>query len=330
MKQILSTIARKWFSACKLFFKIMVPISVIIKILQELDQIRYIGEALSFLMYPLNLPGEMGLVWASAMLSNIYGGVLTYASLPLESPLNVAQMTTLASLVLFAHTFLIEIPICVKAGCRFLPIFLIRFAGAYIFAFIVAQSCFAGSWCQTPTDAFTLPVAPDEGLWTWIAGELKKYAVISLVVLALVVLLEIMDRLGITRMLERIMSPLVKLIGITRMLERIMSPLVKLIGISPKVMPITLIGMTLGLAYGGGLIVAQSREKPLEGRDIFLSLAFLSLFHSIIEDHLLMIALGAHWFWIFILRLVFTLGLMILIKHLSNKIPSKYLFREPK
>ena len=312
MKQILSTIARKWFSACKLFFKIMVPVSVIIKILQELDLIRYIGEALSFLMYPLNLPGEMGLVWASAMLSNIYGGVLTFVSLPLESPLNVAQMTTLASLVLFAHTFLIEIPICVKAGCRFLPIFLIRFAGAYIFAFIVAQSCLAGSWCQTPTDAFTLPVAQDEGLWTWIAGELKKYAVISLVVLALVVLLEIMDRLGITRMLERIMSPLVKLIGI-----------------SPKVMPITLIGMTLGLAYGGGLIVAQSREKPLDGRDIFLSLAFLSLFHSIIEDHLLMIALGAHWFWIFILRLVFTLGLMILIKHLSNRIPSKYLFKEP-
>ena len=312
IKQILSTIARKWFSACKLFFKIMVPVSVIIKILQELDLIRYIGEALSFLMYPLNLPGEMGLVWASAMLSNIYGGVLTFVSLPLASPLNVAQMTTLASLVLFAHTFLIEIPICVKAGCRFLPIFLIRFAGAYIFAFIVAQSCFAGSWCQTPTDAFTLPVAPDEGLWTWIAGELKKYAVISLVVLALVVLLEIMDRLGITRMLERIMSPLVKLIGI-----------------SPKVMPITLIGMTLGLAYGGGLIVAQSREKPLEGRDIFLSLAFLSLFHSIIEDHLLMIAMGAHWFWIFILRLVFTLGLMILIKHLSYRIPSKYLFKEP-
>ncbi len=312
MKQILSTIARKWFSACKLFFKIMVPVSVIIKILQELDLIRYIGEALSFLMYPLNLPGEMGLVWASAMLSNIYGGVLTFVSLPLDPPLNVAQITTLASLVLFAHTFLIEIPICVKAGCRFLPIFLIRFAGAYIFAFIVAQSCFAGSWCQTPTDAFTLPVAPDEGLWTWIAGELKKYAVISLVVLALVVLLEIMDRLGITRMLERIMSPLVKLIGI-----------------SPKVMPITLIGMTLGLAYGGGLIVAQSREKPLEGRDIFLSLAFLSLFHSIIEDHLLMIALGAHWFWIFILRLVFTLGLMILIKHLSYRIPSKYLFKEP-
>lgn len=310
MKQILSTIARKWFSACKLFFKIMVPVSVIIKILQELDLIRYIGEALSFLMYPLNLPGEMGLVWASAMLSNIYGGVLTYASLPLDPPLNVAQMTTLASLVLFAHTFLIEIPICVKAGCRFLPIFLIRFAGAYIFAFIVAQLCLAGSWCQTPTDAFTLPVAPNEGLWTWIAGELKKYAVISLVVLALVVLLEIMDRLGITRMLERIMSPLVKLIGI-----------------SPKVMPITLIGMTLGLAYGGGLIVAQSREKPLEGRDIFLSLAFLSLFHSIIEDHLLMIAMGAHWFWIFILRLVFTLGLMMLIKHLSNKIPSKYLFK---
>lgn len=311
MKQILSTIARKWFSACKLFFKIMVPVSVIIKILQELDLIRYIGEALSFLMYPLNLPGEMGLVWASAMLSNIYGGVLTFVSLPLDPPLNVAQMTTLASLVLFAHTFLIEIPICVKAGCRFLPIFLIRFAGAYIFAFIVAQSCLAGSWCQTPTDAFTLPVAPNEGLWTWIAGELKKYAVISLVVLALVVLLEIMDRLGITRMLERIMSPLVKLIGI-----------------SPKVMPITLIGMTLGLAYGGGLIVAQSREKPLEGRDIFLSLAFLSLFHSIIEDHLLMIAMGAHWFWIFILRLVFTLGLMILIKHLSNKIPSKYLFKK--
>ena len=102
-------IVSKWWSACSVFFKIMIPVSIVIKLLEESGALSRIGVVLSPLMAPLNLPGEMGIVWATTMLSNIYGGLLSLSSMFPEDGLTVAQMTTLTSLMLFAHTFLIEI-----------------------------------------------------------------------------------------------------------------------------------------------------------------------------------------------------------------------------
>lgn len=300
ISQTLNKIIKKWFSACSVFFKIMIPVSLIIKLLEETGLMQYVGYALSPLMQPLGLPGEMGLVWGVTMLSNIYGGLLTLSSLQPDGGMTVAQITTLSSLMLFAHTFLIEIPICVKAGCKFIPIFLIRFLSAYVFAFLTAQICMRFSLCDSPVSAIHF-TETDSSWLGWAVGELEKYVSIALIVLSLVVLLELLERIGFLRLLEKILSPVVGFIGI-----------------SPKVIPITIIGMTLGLAYGGGLIVAESKENPIEKRDIFLSLAFLSLFHSIIEDHLLMIGIGANAFFVFVLRFVFSIVAMLLIKYLYD------------
>lgn len=298
----LNRILKKWLSACSVFFKIMIPVSLLVKILEETGLMHYVGYLLSPLMQPLGLPGEMGLVWGVTMLSNIYGGLLTLSSLQLDAAMTVAQVTTLTSLMLFAHTFLIEIPICVKAGCKFLPIFLIRFVSGYLFALITAQICMRFSLCTSTVSMMEFTQTSSSWL-EWGIGEVKKYITIALVVLSLVVLLEILERIGFLRFLEKVLSPVVGFIGI-----------------SPKVVPITIIGMTLGLAYGGGLIVAESKEKPIAKRDIFLSLAFLSLFHSIIEDHLLMIGIGANAFFVFVLRFVFSILAMFVIKYLYDNI----------
>ncbi len=303
LPETLKKILRKWFSACNVFLKIMIPVSVIIKLLEEFNIMPYIGEILAPLMQPLGLAGEMGLVWATTMLSNIYGGLLALSSLGVSGDMTVAQITTLASLMLFAHTFLIEIPICVKAGCRFLPIFLIRFLSAYVFALLTAQCCAAFGLLDDKVSVIHFTHSAET--WgEWAIGELKKYLTIVSVVLLLVVILEVLDKIGFLKLLEKILSPIVGFIGI-----------------SPQVIPITIIGMTLGLAYGGGLIVAESKEKDISKRDIFLSLAFLSLFHSIIEDHLLMIGLGANVFFVFVLRGVFSIAAMLLIKYLYDHLP---------
>ncbi len=294
-------ILRKWFAACKVFLKIMIPVSIVIRLLEEFNLMQYVGAVLAPLMQPLGLEGEIGLVWATTMLSNMYGGLLALSSLGIEGGMTVAQITTLASLMLFAHTFLIEIPICVKAGCRFVPIFLIRFLGAYVFAFLTAQTC---SLFGLGTEKITvIEFAQSADTWTaWAMGEAKKYVTIVLVVLLLVVVLEVLEKIGFLKLLERVLAPLVGFIGI-----------------SPQVIPITIIGMTLGLAYGGGLIVAESKENAISKRDIFLSLAFLSLFHSIIEDHLLMIGLGANAFFVFVLRGGFSVVAMLGIKYLYDR-----------
>ena len=53
-------------------FKIMVPVVIAVKILQELNLIGYLAAPLAPIMKLVGLPGEMGLVWATAPVNNIY------------------------------------------------------------------------------------------------------------------------------------------------------------------------------------------------------------------------------------------------------------------
>ena len=307
MKQYIYKILKKWWSACSIFFKIMIPISILIKILQETNAITFIGRLFEPLMYPLGLPGEMSLVWVTAMISNIYGGILALSSIYHSNPLTVAQLTILTTLMLFAHTFLIEIPICKNAGTKILPIFIIRFVGGYICAVFLNLIYSLFDLYQTPVE---MPITTSEALTLtqWALTEVQKYITIASIVLILIISLDILERIKVISLINKLLYPIIKLLGI-----------------SPKVMPLTLIGMTLGLAYGGGLIIAESKEKDISKKDIFLSLALLSLFHSIIEDSLLMIGLGASWTGVLLIRFIFTIIFMLIIVKLVKIIPQKYL-----
>ncbi len=307
MKQYINKIFRKWWAACSIFFKIMIPISILIKVLQEINAITFIGRLFEPLMYPLGLPGEMSLVWVTAMVSNIYGGILALSSIYASNPLTVAQLTVLVTLMLFAHTFLIELPICKKAGTKIFPILLIRFVGGYVCAMLLNLIYSLFDLYQTPV---TIPIRTSEtlSLTQWALTEVQKYVTIASIVLILIVSLDILERIKVISLINKLLYPVIKLLGI-----------------SPKVMPLTLIGMTLGLAYGGGLIIAESKEKDISKKDIFLSLALLSLFHSIIEDSLLMIGLGASWTGVLLIRFIYTIILMLIIVKLVKIIPQKYL-----
>ncbi len=64
----------------------------------------------------------------------------------------------------------------------------------------------------------------------------------------------------------------------------------------------TLIGVLFGLAYGGGVIVRDTRRHDLGRRQVFLMSVFLSMVHAIVEDSLIFIALGASVLWVVVYR----------------------------
>ena len=66
----------------------------------------------------------------------------------------------------------------------------------------------------------------------------------------------------------------------------------------------TLVGFLFGLAYGGGIIVRDTRRHGLGRRQVFLMSVFLSMVHAIVEDSLIFIALGASIFWVVVYRIV--------------------------
>ena len=88
----LQRVGRKAISTTWILFRIMIPISIIVKILQILGCIEIVGMVLSPVMNLVGLPGETGLVWATAMITNIYGGILVFITLASEQMFSVRYL----------------------------------------------------------------------------------------------------------------------------------------------------------------------------------------------------------------------------------------------
>ncbi|MCB1939494.1 MAG: hypothetical protein KDE64_09880, partial [Rhodocyclaceae bacterium] len=76
---------------------------------------------------------------------------------------------------------------------------------------------------------------------------------------------------------------------------------------------ITIVGVMLGITLGAGLLLKDVRAGRLTRRDVFLTMGFLGLFHSAIEDTLLIALMGADLSGILWARLVFALVVIALL-----------------
>lgn len=81
---------------------------------------------------------------------------------------------------------------------------------------------------------------------------------------------------------------------LTRLWTRLMGPL----GFTRETAAPTLVGFLFGLAYGSGVILREVRRGTIGRRQVFLMSLFLSMVHSIVEDSLIMFAVGASLVWI--------------------------------
>ena len=131
----LSSLIKEIFSITYNLFKIMIPIIIIVKVIEELGGIKYIAMALEPLMELVGLPASMGLVWATTMIANIYAGMIIFISSSANEALSVAQVTVLASMMLLAHALPIEVRIVQKAGVRVIFTLILRIGGALLLGF---------------------------------------------------------------------------------------------------------------------------------------------------------------------------------------------------
>lgn len=283
-------------------FRIMVPVIVVVKLLQEIGMIDVLAELLAPLMGIVGLPGSMGLVLATSILSTVYGGMAAFVSLSDITPLTVAQATVVTSMVLIAHALPVELRIAQKAGVRMPVMAGIRILGAFVFGFLFHAATSWGDWLQEPNTIAWIPRVEDTTLAGWGIGQLKGLAVIFIAILGLLVVLKIFDRLGVTNFMVRCLEPVLRLLGIGK-----------------SAAPLTIVGMTLGIAYGGALIIQQAQSGAIGKRDIFFSLSLMGLCHSILEDTFLMTLLGGHLSGVLWGRVLFSLACThLLVKCLSG------------
>jgi hypothetical protein len=294
--------------ACKTsftLFKIIIPVSIIVKILSELGLVKIIGESISPVMGLVGLPGDFGIVWTTTMITNIYGGMIAFFNLSLVNSYSVAQVTVLATMMLIAHTLPVEVRIAQKAGVRAWFTILFRVGCAFIIGAILSFIFTNFNILQDKNNVLWQPGISNPTLTQWVIDQLRNYAMIFLIILGLMSLIYILKKYGVMQKLNNLMEP-----GL------------RALGMSKNAAPVTIIGMTLGLSYGGGLIIKETKEKMLGKKDAFLSLCLMGLSHSLIEDTLLMVAIGANLIGILGARIIFTIVVMFVlikfIKHISK------------
>ncbi|WP_020683208.1 hypothetical protein [Marinobacterium rhizophilum] len=277
-------------------FKIMIPVIIAVKVLELLGGVELLGQVLGPLMGLVGLPESMGLVWAATMASNIYAGMVVFFTQPQQEALTVAQVTVLAGLMLMAHGLPIEARIAQKAGVRLGPTLLLRIGGGLLFGWLLHLIYGQGGWLAQPNELIWRPEAVDTSLSGWLLMQAKSLLMVQLVIVALLTALKIL-----------------RLLGVERLMFWLLQPLLKLLGIGHQATTITIVGVTLGLSFGGGLLIKEAQAGHISKRDIFASMAFLGLCHSLIEDTLLVMLLGAHLSGILWARLAFTLLVIALI-----------------
>ena len=281
--------------------KIMVPALLVVKGLALLGAIEWISELLGPVMKLVGLPSSMGIVWATTLLTNIYGGMVVFFELAATEVLTVAQVTVLGCMMLIAHALPIEAAIAKKAGVRWRATLTIRIVGALIFGAILNILYKAGGYLQQPNQLMWQPELVDLSLLEWGLEQLKTLLMVLVVISALITLLRIL-----------------KWLHIERLMHWLLTPFLSLLGLSKHAANITVIGMTLGLSFGGGLLVKEAESGLLSSKDIFIAMALLALCHSLIEDTLLIMVLGAHLSGIFWGRLAFSLIVTTMMSRLLS------------
>jgi hypothetical protein len=240
--------------------------------------------------------------------------MVVFASLAPGLGLSVAQVTVLTTMMLVAHALPVELRIAQKAGTRFRAMLVLRIGGALLLGGLLNLGYQLTGTLRQANQALWNPPAVDPAWSSWLVAELRNMGSIFLIILSLMVLLRLLKQLGISDLLTRLLEPVLARLGMGR-----------------EAAPVTIIGMTLGLSYGGGLIIREAQSGRLSKRDIFCSIALMGLCHSLIEDTLLMMLLGGHISGVLWGRLLFSLTAVFLLGRLIRVLPpasfERYLVR---
>jgi spore maturation protein SpmB len=289
--------------------RVIIPVAVLTQLLQELGAIRAISPLFEPVMTLLGLPPELALSWLTALLVGIWGGVISVFTLVPASSLTTADMTVLSALFLVAHAIPIEQRIIQKAGPGFLVTAALRICGAFVFAAILHWIFLTFGLLATPLHPAWAPMGETNDWWTFFWTTCETLLTMLIVLVALIWTME-----------------LLKVLGIMAWLNNGLAPLLRLAAIDAAAVPFASVGLFLGISYGGGLLIRESRAANINPRQIFLACVFMGFTHSIIEDTLLVVALGADFASVLLGRLAFAVVAMTLIAKILGMISDKVFY----
>jgi hypothetical protein len=259
--------------------KVMIPTMVLVQILKVTGLLSRMAAMSAPLMDLFGLPGESSLVLLTGGLVNIYAAIAVAVNIPLTAK----GMTILAIMVLIAHNLIVETAVQSQSGTPAWITLPVRITAAVFGGLLFA-------WIIPGGGEVIVQAGIQPGVNSW--GDILlangiSLAKIIMIILGLMLVMELSREFGL---MDRITAAL--------------SIPMKFLGMDRRTSVVTAVGLLLGLAYGAGLIIDETRQSNIGKSEILATNIFLGTNHALIEDTLIFVAVGAGLGWILLGRIV--------------------------
>ena len=288
-------------------FRIMIPTLIVVKIAQELGFDDVLVMVFEPLMSAMNLPASMAVILVTTLLTNPYAGIIVATTVPEIADLTVGQMSILGLFMLFTHGLPLEAMVSRRVGVQLWVILLLRIVTAFLAGIVLAKLFALTGWYSAPASFDLLRIASlqtDHSFGAWLVSQIAAIAVIQFVIIVLVALLELLHVLGVERFMTWLLSPVLRMMGI-----------------GDRASTIAIVGVTLGLSFGSGLLMKDVATGTIKKKDVFGVVCFVNLMHSVVEDTAVVMILGPSLFVLLAVRLFISVIITMAIMAMARRVP---------
>ena len=281
--------------------KVIFPITLIVVILQYTPVLPWIIDMITPFMGLIGLRGEAAIPLVLGNALNLYAGIAGILSLELT----VKEVFILATMLSFSHNIFIETGVALRVGVKLWVVLVVRF-GLAILSAVVINLVWKGGGDVAKYGALQVSQQVPDGWGEIILLGLQKatFGVIqlALIVIPLMIIIQFLkDRNYLKRFSEKL------------------APFTKVIGVQPNASLTLVAGLTIGLAYGAGVMIQAVQEDGVSKKDATLVFIFLVACHAVVEDTLIFIPLGIPVWPLLLIRLITAFVLTIVVAFVWRK-----------
>lgn len=253
--------------------KLTIPVSFAVFLLDFFGILNVIAGWVAPLFKLIGLSGQASIVLITSFFTNIYSVIAVMTTLGF----GFREGTILAVMCLISHALIVETAIQKKTGSSPWRMVLIRLSASFIAAFMLNFILPA----EAITNSENIVRSAGEfipALTNWLSNMLVTTIKIVVLVNMLLILQKILNEFGL---IKWILMPFV--------------PLLKVMGLPSSTGFLWIVANTLGLGYGGAIMISETEEGRLSRDDADLLNHNIAISHSQLEDPLLFVAVGYHF-----------------------------------
>lgn len=254
--------------------KIIFPITLLMTIVQYTPVFPWLMDKIAPLLSAIGLSAEAAVPLVIGNFLNLYAGIAAIISFEFT----VKEVFIMAIMLSFSHNLILESAVAKKVGVSWWFVVGLRVGLALFSAWIINVFWQGGAQLASygfATSGGTDPSGALEIAWHGVTTAVMGIVQLALIVLPLMIVMQYLRELG--------------WIGT---FSSWMAPFMKVLGMKPNTSTTVTAGLTIGLAYGAGVMIQAVKEDGVSKKDMYLTMIFLVSCHAVVEDTLVFIPLG--------------------------------------